>query len=71
VDDRLWELAILDEIALKQMPDASNASFFSPEEVKLTESFLRDGFVIQEAESKTNLDSILRDIASIAARWTK
>jgi len=64
-------MAILDEIALKQMPDASNTSFFSPDEIKLTESFLRDGFVIQEAESRPNLDSILGDILSIAARWTK
>jgi len=53
------------------MADASTTSFFSPDEIKLTESFLHDGFVIQDAESRPNLDSILGDIVSVASQWLR
>ena len=46
-------------------------SFFSSEEFELSNNFLRDGYVVCEAESETNLKSIRQNIMQIATNWLK
>jgi len=44
-------------------------SFFSPEELELSNNFLRDGYVVREAESESNLKGIRQDVIQIATHW--
>ncbi|NDF88673.1 MAG: hypothetical protein EB108_06645 [Actinobacteria bacterium] len=46
-------------------------SFFSPDELELTQNFLRDGYVVREAESESILKSIREDVVRIATNWLK
>ena len=46
-------------------------SFFSSEEIELSNIFLRDGYVVCEAESETNLKSIRQNVIQIATNWLK
>jgi sporadic carbohydrate cluster 2OG-Fe(II) oxygenase len=46
-------------------------SFFSSEEIELSNSFLRDGYVVCGAESETNLKSIRQNVIQIATNWLK
>jgi sporadic carbohydrate cluster 2OG-Fe(II) oxygenase len=44
-------------------------SFFSADEIALSQTFIRDGFVIRDAESKANLESVRHDVFRIATDW--
>jgi sporadic carbohydrate cluster 2OG-Fe(II) oxygenase len=46
-------------------------SFFSPEEIELSNNFLREGYVVCEAESEANLKSIRQNVMQIATNWLK
>ena len=63
--------ATLREIALSEMEADEMTSFFSPEEIELSNNFLRDGYVVREAESEWNLKSIRQDVIQIATNWLK
>ena len=53
------------------METDKSISFFSPEEVALSHNFLRDGYVVREAESESNLKGIRQDVVQIATNWLK
>jgi len=61
----------LREIALSRMEADKTVSFLSPEEIKLSSTFLRDGYVIRESESELILESIRQDVIRIATNWLK
>ena len=46
-------------------------SFFSSEELELSNNFLRDGYVVRDAESESNLKGIRQDVIQIATDWLK
>ena len=46
-------------------------SFFSSGELELSSIFLRDGYVVREAESESNLKGIREDVIQIATNWLK
>lgn len=46
-------------------------SFFSSEEIELSNNFLRDGYVVREAESLSVLKGIRQDVIQIATKWLK
>jgi sporadic carbohydrate cluster 2OG-Fe(II) oxygenase len=46
-------------------------SFLSKEEVELSRTFLRDGFVVCDAESESILEDIRQDVIQIATNWLK
>ena len=46
-------------------------SFFSSEEIELSNNFLRDGYVVRESESETDLKSIRQNVIQIATNWLK
>ena len=49
----------------------STVSFFTPEEIALCADFLRNGFVVCDAESPQILESIRQDVTRIAINWLK
>ena len=63
--------ATLREIALTQMKTDKTISFFSSEELEPCNNFLRDGYVVREAESESNLKGIRKDVIQIATNWLK
>ena len=46
-------------------------NFLSTEEVELSNTFLRDGHVVREAESESILESVRQDVIQIATNWLK
>ena len=46
-------------------------SFFSSEELELSNNFLRDGYVVRDAESESTLKGIRQDVIQIATNWLK
>lgn len=44
-------------------------SFFSPDELALSKQFLRDGYVIREAESELGLKGLRQDVIRLATNW--
>lgn len=63
--------ATLREIALSEMEADEMTSFFSPEEIELSNNFLRDGYVVRETESESNLKGIRQDVIQIATNRLK
>jgi sporadic carbohydrate cluster 2OG-Fe(II) oxygenase len=61
----------LREIALSRMEADKTVSFLSPLEIELSRTFLRDGYVIREAESESILESIRQDVIQITTNWLK
>jgi sporadic carbohydrate cluster 2OG-Fe(II) oxygenase len=59
------------EIALSYMEADKTVSFFSSEEIELSNQFLHDGYVVCEAESEANLKSIRQNVMQIATYWLK
>ena len=49
----------------------STVSFLTPEEIALSDDFLRNGFVVCDAESPKILESIRHDVTQIAINWLK
>jgi sporadic carbohydrate cluster 2OG-Fe(II) oxygenase len=49
----------------------STVSFLTPEEIALSTDFLRNGFVVCDAESPQILESIRQDVTQIAIKWLK
>ena len=49
----------------------STLSFLTPEEIALSDDFLRNGFVVCDAESPQILESIRQDVIQIAINWLK
>lgn len=49
----------------------SIVSFLTPEEIALSTNFLRNGFVVCDAESPQILESIRQDVTQIAIKWLK
>jgi sporadic carbohydrate cluster 2OG-Fe(II) oxygenase len=47
----------------------STVSFLTTEEIALSDEFLRNGFVVCDAESPEILESIYRDVTQIATNW--
>ena len=47
----------------------STVSFLTPDEIALSNDFLRDGFVICDAESPQILESIRQDVTQVAFDW--
>ena len=54
-----------------QMDKDSTVSFLTPEEIALSDDFLRNGFVVCDAESPQILESIRQDVIQIAINWLK
>ena len=52
--------------SLERMEADKTVSFFSSEEIELSNNFLRDGYVVREAESESNLKGIRQDVIQIA-----
>jgi sporadic carbohydrate cluster 2OG-Fe(II) oxygenase len=53
------------------MPTDESVDFFSPQEVELSNTFLRDGYVVRDAESESSLKSIREDVIHITSNWFK
>ena len=53
------------------MSKITTVGFFTPEEISLSTDFLRNGFVVCEAESPQILESIRQDVTQIANNWLK
>jgi len=51
------------------MNEDSTVSFLAPEELALSDDFLRNGYVVCDAESPEILESIRHDVAQIAINW--
>jgi sporadic carbohydrate cluster 2OG-Fe(II) oxygenase len=51
------------------MNEDSTVSFLTPEEIALSADFLRNGFVVCDAESPQILESIRQDVTQIAINW--
>jgi len=49
----------------------SVVSFLSPEEVGISDDFLRNGFVVRDAESPQILEGIRHDVTQISTNWLK
>ena len=49
----------------------SAVSFFTPEEITLSNYFLRNGFVVCDAESPQILESIRQDVSETAINWLR
>jgi len=49
----------------------STTSFLTPDEIALSAHFLRDGFVVCNAESLEILESIRHDVTNIGTNWLK
>ena len=49
----------------------SAVSFFTPEEIALSDDFLRNGFVVCDAEASKILEGIHQDVTQIAINWLK
>jgi hypothetical protein len=62
------EAVELREIALSHMEADKTVNFLSTEEVELSNTFLRDGHVVREAESESILESVRQDVIQIAIR---
>ena len=54
-----------------QMDKDSTVSFLTPEEIALSDNFMRNGFVVCDAESPEILESIRQDVTQIAINWLK
>ena len=54
-----------------QMDKDSTVSFLTPDEIALSADFLRNGFVVCDAESPQILESICQDVTKIAINWLK
>ena len=65
------EAVELREIALSHMEADKTVNFLSTEEVELSNTFLRDGHVVREAESESILESVRQDVIQIATNWLK
>ena len=65
------EAVELREIALSHMEADKTVNFLSTEEVELSNTFLRDGHVVREAESESILESVRQDVIQIAKNWLK
>ena len=59
------------EITLRKMHKNSVVSFLAPEEIALSDDFLRNGFVVRDAETPQILESIRDDVSQIAISWLK
>ena len=53
------------------MPTDKTVNFLSTEEVELSSTFLRDGFVVCDTESESILEDIRQDVIQIATNWLK
>lgn len=53
------------------MNEDSTVSFLAPEEVALSDDFLRNGYVVCDAESPEILESIRHDVTQISTNWLK
>ena len=53
------------------MDKDSTVSFLTPEEIALSDNFLRNGFVVCDAEAPQILESIRQDVTKIAINWLK
>lgn len=53
------------------MDKDSTVSFLTPEEIALSDNFLRNGFVVCDAEAPQILESIRQDVIQIAINWLK
>lgn len=53
------------------MKEDSTVSFMTPEEIALSDDFLRNGFIVCDAESPEFLDSIRHDVTQISTNWLK
>ena len=53
------------------METDKTVSFLYPEETELSNTFLRDGYVVRESESELILESIRQDVIRIATNWLK
>ena len=53
------------------MKKETTISFLTPEETALSDDFLREGFVVCDAESPQILESIHQEITQIAINWLK
>ena len=53
------------------MESDKTISFFSSEELELSNNFLRDGYVVRDAESESNLKGIRQDVIQITTNWLK
>ena len=53
------------------MDKDSTVSFLTPEEIALSDDFLRNGFVVCDAEAPQILESIVQDVIQIAINWLK
>ena len=51
------------------MNQESTVSFLTPEEIALSDDFLRVGFVVCDAESPKILESIRQDVTKVAFDW--
>jgi sporadic carbohydrate cluster 2OG-Fe(II) oxygenase len=60
---------MLKQISFSQMNDDSTISFMTPEEKALSANFLRNGFVVCEAEQLEILESIRHNVAQITSSW--
>ena len=49
----------------------STISFLTPEEVDLSDDFLRNGFVVCDAESPKILESVRHDVTQISTNWLR
>jgi len=53
------------------MSKDSTVSFLTPEEIRLSDDFLQNGFVVCDAELPKTLESIRRDVTQISINWLK
>ena len=53
------------------MNEDSTISFLTPEEVDLSDDFLRNGFVVCDAESPKILESVRHDVTQISTNWLR
>ncbi len=53
------------------MNEVSTVSFLTPEEINLSDDFLRNGFVVCDVESPIILESVRQDVTQISTNWLR